>query len=102
MTAATMTAPNVRTPKRFMRGRRPASALRQQLHDELLGLPIGALADVRVADDALPVHEDRRRPGPGAVSPPAREVVVLDHRVANAELLGGRHHLVVRLLLAEF
>src|SRR4026208_1982963 len=100
MAVATMTAPKVKTPKRFTRG--DPSWLGQEPPDDVLRVPVGALSDMRVADDALLVDDHRGRPRPVAVAPPDGEVVVLHHRVLHAQLSRRGHHLVVGLLPEEF
>src|SRR5678815_4241929 len=94
-----MTAPKVKTPKRFTGGY--PSRLGQELSDDVLRVPVGALSDMRVADDALLVDDHRGGPRPVAVAPPDGEIIVLHDRVRHAQLAGCGHHPVVRLLPEE-
>src|SRR5580765_4076967 len=99
MAVATMTAPKVKTPKRFTRG--DLSRLGQELPDDVLRLRVAALSDLRVPDDALLVDDHGRGPRPVPVAPPDGEVIVLHHRVLHAQLSRRGHDLVVGLLPGE-
>src|SRR4030095_15279418 len=99
MAVATMTAPKVKTPKRFTRG--DPSRLGQELPEDVLRVPVAPLPDMRVADDALLVDDHRGWPRPVSVAPPDGEVIVLHHRVFHAQVPRRGHHLVVGLLPEE-
>src|SRR3990170_1338712 len=90
-----MTAPKVRTPKRFR------LVLRQQLLNYPLRLRVVALPDMGVADDALAVHQGRRRPVAVAETAPDGVVIVLDDGVPDAQLPRGLDHALVGLLPEE-
>src|ERR1700730_16849519 len=94
-----MTAPKVKTPKRFTPGY--PSWLGKDFHDAVLRVPVGALSDMRVADDAVLVDDHRGGPRPVAVASPDGEVIVLHQRVRHANLSGRGHHFVVGLLPEE-
>src|SRR5215470_5290266 len=78
------------------------ASFREQPPDHRVGRVVLALTDVPIADDALAIDQDRRRPGPDAPPLPDRLIVVLHDRVPDTERLGGAHDLVVRLLPEEF
>src|SRR5581483_2073159 len=67
----------------------PSLRLCEQAADHALGLRVGPHADVHVPDDAAPIDDDGRGPGPDAEPAPGREVVVQDDRVSDPELPDG-------------
>src|SRR5262249_3920215 len=102
MVAGTAIARSASSENRADGDRTPAlPPLGEEPLDHRLGGFVVALADVSVADDAVSIHQERGRPGDDTPPFPDRELVVLDDRVVDAELLRGVDNLVVRLLPYE-
>ena len=77
------------------------TGLLQQLPYLELGLGVGALSEVGVADVAVLVYEVFGRPVPVFEGVPGPEVVVLEDRVLKAELFDGVDHVLPDLLELE-
>ena len=73
----------------------------EQLLDRLLGLLVGALAEVLVPDASDAVHEVGGRPVAVVERSPDGEVVVDDDRVVDPEVAGGAADVVEVVLEAE-
>ena len=75
------------TPRSRPRAERAVAGLGQQRADRPLGLLVGALAEVHVADLAVRVDQVLRRPVLVRERVPGPELVVLDHRVVDPVLV---------------
>jgi len=75
--------------------------LTQQFSDPALGLRVGTLAEVGVADVAFAVDQVLGRPIPVAVGVPGREVVVEAHRVGDLRSADSALHVRGQLFEGE-